>query len=529
MKKEKIALCGMLVALVVGLLVVGCNNIHDIDLTGNEKAIPFSRQEILALSHLEESHEVSENDLQNRLSEFLKSESVSRNAEGTESVIVGSKKYITKIEKGFSSKTSNSRSADDPDVPSDIPFYVFDLKNEQKGTEGYAITCGDSRIGDIIAVVDDGSLEGDPTPFDLIFCANMESYIDNTVEEYNSVTDDDIQVALTKLANEADIEILEGVPVDSNRVADRTVVYVGLSSKPGYVDTPFNPLTEKTRWNQRYGPYNSVITAYYGYASDVPAGCVPVAMAQMMAYHEWPAGFQSDLASPFKDPYTKATRYLRNIRYNWSEMKKQNYAYNLTNNDAKTQVGALLLDAGKAVKVTYNSSGSGAYPEDVPAAFVSMKYNVPNGIMSYNFSTVQSSIDNKRPVFINGNDGYYTVSGYRKYFLWFKWDYYEYNVYTGGHAWVIDDYRIKKDFYNLLLVYSDGTTQEYLLDLPVATSSPQNQVHCNIGWGSTVTNGWYVSGIFNTKTGVIEKDRSVSDEKNYAYNIRIIPNIYPRK
>jgi hypothetical protein len=157
MKKEKSFFWGVLgIVLAAGMLGIGCNNIHDIDLSEKGDSITLSRQDIVALSHLEESHEVSEEDLQNRLAEFLKSESVSRNANGTESVIVGSKKYTTRIEKGFSSKTSNSRSADDPDEPSDIPFYVFDLQNEQKGTEGYAIACGDSRIGDIIAVVDDG-------------------------------------------------------------------------------------------------------------------------------------------------------------------------------------------------------------------------------------------------------------------------------------------------------------------------------------------------------------------------------------
>ena len=90
------------IALAAGIVGVGCDNIHDIDLSEKGDSVTLYRQDIVALRHLEKSHEVSEEDLQNRLAEFLKSESVSRNAEGTESVILGSKKYVTRIEKGFS-------------------------------------------------------------------------------------------------------------------------------------------------------------------------------------------------------------------------------------------------------------------------------------------------------------------------------------------------------------------------------------------------------------------------------------------
>jgi hypothetical protein len=529
MKKEKSAFgCVPGIVLAVGILVVGCSNIHDIDLTEKEGSIALSRQDILALQHLEENHEVSEEELQNRLVEFLNSESLSRNAGGTESAIVGSKKYIARVEKGFSSQTSNLRSADDPDEPSDIAFYVFDLQNGQKGTEGYAIACGDSRIGDIIAVVDDGALESEPTPFDVIFYTNMEHYIDKTIEDYNSVTDEDIQAALEKLLDEADIEITDGLSIDSSRAADKTVVnyyYKIIPQSERYIRSPFEePLTAKTLWTQTDAPYNSVIRAYYGYNDKVAAGCVPVAMAHIMAYHEWPDRFQSNLTGSFKDPSTNATRYPRNIAYNWPAMKTTRDASGLAA-EAKTQVGALLLDAGAAVKVNYNTSE--AYPENVPAAFKSLKYNVPSGLQSYDFNAVKASIDNKKPVFICGYTGYELIYIY-KHFLWFSWYARTETEYKGGHAWVIDDYRIKQQLSaSMILEFSDGTKEERPLRNISLVS--EELVHCNLGYGITSNiTGWYKSGAFNTATGVIGEER-MNDPDNYAYNVQIIPNIMPKK
>jgi hypothetical protein len=512
-----------------GMLVVGCNNIHDIDLTEKEGSIALSRQDILALQHLEENHEVSEDELQNRLVEFLKGESLSRNAGWMESAIVGSKKYIARVEKGFSSKTSNLRSADDPEEPSDIPFYVFDLQNGQKGTEGYAIACGDSRIGDIIAVVDDGVLESEPTPFDVIFYTNMEHYIDKTIEDYNSVTDEDIQAALAKLLDEADVEITYGASIGSNRAADRTVVnyyYNIIPQSQSYIRSSLEePLTAKTLWDQDDEPYNSVIKAYYGYNYNVLAGCVPVAMAQIMAYHEWPGSFQSNLTKSFKDPYTKATRYPRAIPYNWPAMKTKKDAADLATAEAKTQVGALLLDAGAAVKVNYSTSK--AYPEDVPAAFKSLKYNVPSGLQSYDFNAVKASIDNKKPIFIGGYSGYELIYIY-KYFLWFKWYDRTETQYIGGHAWVIDDYRIKQQLSaSIILEFSDRTKEERPLRNIYLLS--EELVHCNLGYGSgSNLTGWYKSGVFDTATGVIEEER-MNDPGNYTYKVQIVPNITPKK
>jgi hypothetical protein len=245
-------------------------------------------------------------------------------------------------------------------------------------------------------------------------------------------------------------------------------------------------------------------------------------MAQIMAYHEWPKNFQSNLTASFKDPYTKAKRYPKNIAYNWPAMKTHQNANNLATDEAKTQVGALLLDVGKAVNVNYSTFEAPA--ENVPAAFKSLKYNVPSGLTSYDFNAVKASIDNKRPVFIGGYDSYKTYVTY-KYFLWFRWDYRTYNIYSGGHAWVIDDYRIKQEYIDLLLVYSDGTTQE----LPFGfVYQSENQVHCNIGLGASYSTGWYASGAFNTRDGATRPERA-SDAKNYAYKLEIVPNIYPKK
>lgn len=374
------------------------------------------------------------------------------------------------------------------------------------------------------------ALESEPTPFDVIFYANMEYYIDKTIEEYNSITDEDIQAALTKLLDEADLEIPERVSIGSNRAAEKTVVnsyYNIIPQSDSYIRSSCKePLTAKTLWAQDSEPYNSVIMAYYGYKNETPAGCVPVAMAQIMAYHEWPDRFQSNLTASFKDPSTKATRYPKNIAYNWPAMKTHQNAEDLASDEAKTQVGALLLDAGKAVNVNYSTSE--AFAENVPGAFKSLKYNVPSGLQSYDFNAVKASIDNKKPVFIGGYSGYELIYIY-KYFLFFKWYDRTETQYEDGHAWVIDDYKIKQQLSSsITLVFSDGTKE--VRSLRNISLLSEELVRCNIGYGSgSSLTGWYKSGVFNTAAGVITEEQRMNDPGNYAYKVQIIPNITPKK
>jgi hypothetical protein len=129
-----------------------------------------------------------------------------------------------------------------------------------------------------------------------------------------------------------------------------------------------------------------------------------------------------------------------------------------------------------------------------------------------------ASIDQKKPVYVSASDTKTTKKEYQWWdiFHWFPKTIIEYK----GHAWVIDDYRIRTMVVPVLLTVG-----------PASIPMSVYQVHCNLGWGGG-SNGWYQSGIFDTRKGAgpVESDRSVEGQDgNYQLRQQIIPYITPNK
>ncbi len=102
-------------------------------------------------------------------------------------------------------------------------------------------------------------------------------------------------------------------------------------------------------------------------------------------------------------------------------------------------------------------------------------FGYQNVVRDYGYSEtkVRDMLQNNNPVFIAAISGLF-----------------------GGHAWVIDGFidrnRSKKD-YN-----SDGVIVN-------TTIETQRLMHCNFGWQGGC-NGYYTSGIFNTKKGPTDRE-----------------------
>jgi hypothetical protein len=360
----------------------------------------LTRKDSLALSHLKKSHVIEEETLRYQLNDFLQEDSNGRSVNSTSSIITGVTKFSGKPVKQFSTKNIRSVAADTEEM--EIPFYLYTIENSIEDTEGFAIACGDERIGDILAVVENGVFDED-NPFLAIFYSNLDGYIEETIDIYNSINDEDIEIAIQKNA-------MSSRAVISNETSDPSVLLI-------------------TRWGQSGSPVWDIINEMYGrtnygYNDKYVTGCVMTASAQIMAFHEYPK-------------ICSAPGYT-DIIYNWKDMKTHPYPYSLTSN-AQRSVAALMYELGlKAPNTQYGTGDKGTSATLSTEIFSKMGYETPSSLQSYNYETIKSSIIAKKPVAIRGNSH---KEHHETKFLW--WVVKSWDTYKNGHAWVVDGYRTR--------------------------------------------------------------------------------------
>jgi len=452
------------------------------DIFRSDRSVDLDRREEMVILHSSENRLRSESQLRDMVSQMLSSETATGQSRSS---ITGVYSYTVTIEDGFSSVTANRRPEAARNERSEIDFHVFYLDDGNE--QGFALTCADDRIGNMIALVPNGDFRDTENPFRQVILSCLEMYIHETIDIYNSITEQEIAEVRTRITG-------------------------GARSTTGWGEYDFKekPIVDQlltTKWNQRGWsddyPYNNVINSAAGNSNPNlwPTGCVAVAMAQIAAYHQWPAKPPGIMLKPnsihilnpyliagFNDPYKTTNKYtaFSSIHYNWDRMK---YRYttgkreavpnaNYLDNEYKMHVGVLMMDMGFTVSMKYTSSSGSASSEDVPGALSGMKFHSPS-LRSYNFSDIKSSLDNSRPVYIRGHR-----SG-------------------GGHAWVVDGYRRAS---------KEGVYKYF--------------IHCNAGWGGS-NNGWYLDQLFfNMNNDGYEPSRS-GKPGVYDRNIDIIPNIHP--
>lgn len=198
-----------------------------------------------------EKYTVSESELLNNLTSFLSNANEDSNAR-----TVNLPSYnFTKIDSAkmqcFDNSNLLNRSALEENYD-DIEFYIYQINNENADSLGYAFLSNDKRIGEIIAITDNSDFNTDITDdtFMQLFCSNFESYVKETVDIWNSLTNEDLQNARN--------------------------AYAGISSSGNYEYSQWkynygnisNLLA--TKWNQR-DPYNYAIKAIKG--QNYPTGC----------------------------------------------------------------------------------------------------------------------------------------------------------------------------------------------------------------------------------------------------------------
>jgi len=243
-----------------------------------------------------------------------------------------------------------------------------------------------------------------------------------------------------------------------------------------------------TTWNQKLDDtnpigYNNFVRFNNCSQGKSPAGCVAVAMGQIMKYHNYP-----------------------NI-YNINTMPNEVTYSNHTSQNAKN-IAYLLQNIGAKVNMDYSCNSSGAYSKDARKAFVSnYNYNA-SALVDFQYYTLVQNIQNNRPVYLDGCKNR-IIKTKRKKPKMFDWVIDSPNyTYSSCHAWVVEGYQQIKT----TILYSNNHTS--------VNYAPNGLFYCNWGWGG-YKNGWYYYNTWNNEQNI---DKGVG----YIYSQHMIHNIKPK-
>jgi len=388
-----------------------------------------------------------------------------------------------------------------------VELFEYTFNTPQAGNERFILASADLRVGTILAVAE-GSLENTGEEFVEFLHEGLENYINAEILKYNCITEEEIQAVFDKLAGEQPIAALNAAVTTNNFgdwVLDKSFSDFKVQKQP--------MLT--TQWGQgTLGPnrpdgyvYNNYIKDFYK-NDQFLAGCGPVAIAQIAAYH----GYISE-AAPYR-PQNFSARDLGNWngRYNFEQMRsvskwenRDSVVININLNSRTTvsvpipfpsldivkgQLNALMYQTGKLSNAKYGEGYTEITMANARKAFIQLGYDIyyynsattltgtsENFRAAYGTSPViiRDALDGNMPVMMRGGAAVKSANGKR-----------------GGHFWVVDGYGSMTYLYQYFrhtaakqIVYSTLTLNNSLM------------VHCNMGWDGD-SDGWYIYGIFDT-------------------------------
>ncbi|BEG98864.1 hypothetical protein BSYN_11290 [Bacteroides sedimenti] len=305
----------------------------------------------------------------------------------------------------------------------DVYYYVFNIGENN----GFVIVSGDDRAKDILGYSDGGS-------FDINFLPpNFVYWLDCYKQELRALME---QPDTAAIASTVQLNAL------NENVREATYA------------TSVAPLLGKMKWNQDF-PFNN-FCPFIGDTERAPAGCVVIAMAQVMKYYKWPvSGTGSNTYTPkgFTEPLSVD---FSQTTYDWDNMLET-----YTKNGSSTQiqndaVATLIYHAGVASSTDYNKESRTNPIKRGRAMIDHFGYDSNMQLYERDYYSKSEWVDKlkeelnvKRPVIFEGNntkDGHaFVCDGYDVNNLFhFNWGwggvsdgYYELsalNVYSFGYA-----------------------------------------------------------------------------------------------
>lgn len=386
---------------------------------------------------------------------------------GTASVDVG-KDIAETVALTFFSRTYNVNIAnlsiksekDIEDYDKNKAIYAFDIH-----PSGFVLVSSNSWNVPIVAHSKNGTFDFDENSSDGLKSWLAENILFNDLLEKQSKSVEELDFQWYYLSQGR-----MPYPGDENgdgESPDHTVRYSHTVSEQ------FGPLLQTT-WGQN-APYNNFTP------NNWPTGCVAVATAQIMRYHEWPSN-----------------------TFNWSIMPNQAF----WNSAGALEIASLMSDIGANVNMNYSASGSGADSQDARNALVNnYGYSSTTTYSNYDLNTVKQEIKTyNRPVYLDGYHSYDTHG-------WWFW---EYTTFRDGHAWVCDGYKQQYDVY----IHNEGTQYEY-------TQQENRYEFLNMNWGwNNQGNGWFFRNNIYVGGVLISVDGN-NVHPNFQYNRKCIYRIKP--
>jgi len=296
---------------------------------------------------------------------------------------------------------------------SDPAFYIYNIGENQ----GFVIVSGEDATKTILGYADEGSFKTENMPENLTYWLNFYQ------QEIGAV-----------------------------RAASATATASTEVSAIATGTTTVAPLLGGIKWNQT-GPYNMLCPLDATANTHALAGCVAVAMGQIMKYYNWP------VKGTGTHSYTDATygyQYvdLSKTTYDWGSMLNSYVSSNTGKQDSA--VATLIYECGVTVDMAYSLSGSASTISRAAEAFVN-HFGYDSDIQKYDRlyytndewnALMKNELDNARPV------NYYANSD------------------AGGHSFVCDGY------------------------------DSNNLFHINWGWGGS-SNGYFeLSSLSSNNPGV---------------------------
>ena len=235
-----------------------------------------------------------------------------------------------------------------------------------------------------------------------------------------------------------------------NEATDQLIIHPEQRKEPTKSQSAVEPLLTSC-WGQ--GCYHNEACPFdsTGPCQHVEAGCVAIAMAQIMYYHKAPQKGTGTItyACP---PYGNLTADFENTYYQWESMADTLFESNLA-------VATLVSHCGISVKMRYSHNGSGAHSESVPDA-LRCYFNYP--IASYtkrvNYDDeqwqriIKDDLNHQHPVYYAGSKQH------------------------GGHAFVCDGYD-DNGLFHFNFGWDGVADGYYNLTSPYGFSENQSIVH----------------------------------------------------
>lgn len=356
-------------------------------------------------------------------------------------------------------------------------LYAINFENDN----GYAVMAADYRIkGSLLSYVEEGNTSiQDFYPNNELTEEMREYYKDFPF--YNEELNEYCVAINNNFPNTTTLEYATSWTQDPSEIQELIVTKV----KKWQIKDSVNALIQ-TKWHQDdcFKSYTPIVQKgiIVGNKKHAPAGCVPVAIAQIITYHK-------NAKITIKDQEINLKEIEKNV------CNKINKIYHGDDNQ-KLMTGYLLRIIGDLCQSRYTYFFTFTYPTYTIKCFDTFGFIHTRTRKHYSGKGIISMLQAKNPILLCG------VSRHI----------------TNGHGWVIDGYkkRMRERYIENHNISTHPTT-------PVA---PEEQflVHCNWGWRGKC-DGYYESGIFKLYEGAIIPDVEIQ-KSNKHYNKKFFTLTY---